>query len=517
MVATLVRLKLTLLNRRFTTGGGGAIAGAVFGLIITAFLTFGAVAALLAARGASAHDAQPWVITGLVSFTVGWVTLPLLFFGTDNTLDPRRFALLPLRARQLQPGLFVSGLIGLPGVALVLIALAQAITWTRNPASVAIGIVSVPLGIATCFLLSRVVTAGFSDALSSRRARDVTAVVLGLFALLFGLANQLISAAAQQDPDKFADAAHRAGDIAAWTPLGWVWAAPADAARGHVLRAVAELALAAALVALLWWGWGRLLTRALETTGKEVGGGAVRSRGVLDRLTGSSATGAVMGRCLRYWRRDPRYLTALAGVVVAPILMCFSLRSSGAGVFAAPVFMAAMIGPTLLTDLAYDNSAFWLHVVSPMSMRADRAGRALALGVVVTPLLLVTILALAALTGRWDAVPWCIALCVCAVGAAMGVSLYQGARTPGKAPEPGGSAFGRGSSGGAEVFVALLGCWAATALLCAPVIVLAVLGLGWVALPVAAIIAGATVTFGIRRGAQQMEQTLPELLAKIST
>ena len=224
-----------------------------------------------------------------------------------------------------------------------------------------------------------------------------------------------------------------------------------------------------------------------------------------------------MGRCLRYWRRDPRYLTALAGVVVAPILMCFSLRSSGAGVFAAPVFMAAMIGPTLLTDLAYDNSAFWLHVVSPMSMRADRAGRALALGVVVTPLLLVTILALAALTGRWDAVPWCIALCVCAVGAAMGVSLYQGARTPGKAPEPGGSAFGRGSSGGAEVFVALLGCWAATALLCAPVIVLAVLGLGWVALPVAAIIAGATVTFGIRRGAQQMEQTLPELLAKIST
>lgn len=516
MVATLVRLKLTLLRHSFS-GDTGRVIALLAALFWGGGATLLAAVGLVAARGESIEAARPWVLSGLVGLTIGWIIMPLLFFGTDDTLDPRRFALLPLSARRLRPGLFAAGLLGIPGIGLIVIAAAQIVTWTRSPASTVVAVLSAPLALATCFLLSRVMTSAFSDALSSRRMRDLTAVVLGVCMLFIGVGNQLITRAAEQDSTRFEHTAQRVGDIASWTPIGWAWAAPVEVARGHLLAGLVMFALAAGLVALLWWAWGRLLAKALESTSAEQGGGEVSSHWI-DRLTGTSPTGAVMGRCLRYWRRDPRYLTALASLFVAPVLLTFSMHASGNALYLGPVFIAVLSGQTLMSDLAYDNSAFWVHVVSPMSMRADRQGRAAALAVIVVPLMIVSALVLAAFTDEWDALPGCAALCVVGFASGMGVALYQGTKTPGKAPEPGGSAFGRGSGGGGFLVVLiLLGCWLVTALCMAPVIVLVALGMAWVALPVAVVIAALVLTLGIRAGARQMERTLPELLAMVTT
>ena len=48
---------------------------------------------------------------------LGWLFLPLVFFGVDESLDPARFALLPLSRRTLIRGLFVASLVGVPAVA----------------------------------------------------------------------------------------------------------------------------------------------------------------------------------------------------------------------------------------------------------------------------------------------------------------------------------------------------------------------------------------------------------------
>ena len=45
---------------------------------------------------------------------LGWLFLPLVFFGVDESLDPARFALLPLRRRTLIAGLLTAALIGVP-------------------------------------------------------------------------------------------------------------------------------------------------------------------------------------------------------------------------------------------------------------------------------------------------------------------------------------------------------------------------------------------------------------------
>ena len=48
---------------------------------------------------------------------LGWLFLPLVFFGVDESLDPARFALLPLRRRTLIAGLLAAALVGVPALA----------------------------------------------------------------------------------------------------------------------------------------------------------------------------------------------------------------------------------------------------------------------------------------------------------------------------------------------------------------------------------------------------------------
>ena len=121
--------------------------------------------------------------------------MSLLVFGVDETVDPAKFALLPVRARELLPGLLVGGLIGVPGMATVLVALGLVITWARTPAPLTVAaVVAFPLGVATCFLLSRAATAAFAAVLSSRRFRDLAFVALALFGGVAGPGGNLIGA-----------------------------------------------------------------------------------------------------------------------------------------------------------------------------------------------------------------------------------------------------------------------------------------------------------------------------------
>ena len=51
--------------------------------------------------------------------TLGWLVVPVLFTGIDQTLDPRRFATFALPRRRLLLGLLAAALVGLPGVVAV--------------------------------------------------------------------------------------------------------------------------------------------------------------------------------------------------------------------------------------------------------------------------------------------------------------------------------------------------------------------------------------------------------------
>ena len=112
MVAILVRLKLTLLRnslRRSVWRTVGLIIGIVYALGIVVAVLIG----LVALRFTSLALTADVTVLAFSALTLGWLLMSLLVFGIDETLDPAKFALLPVRARELMPGLLVAGLISM--------------------------------------------------------------------------------------------------------------------------------------------------------------------------------------------------------------------------------------------------------------------------------------------------------------------------------------------------------------------------------------------------------------------
>lgn len=524
MVAVLVGLKLTLLRRSLSTSmvrRVGVILGACFALLMVGL----AIATLVGLRSTDVETARAVTVLLFSSVTVSWLLLPLLIFGVDETLDPARFSLLPLTATRLRPGLLAAGLIGIPGLGTALAALASVITWTRGPAAAVAALIGAGLGVLTCFLASRVVTSGFSTLLSSRRFKDLAAVVLGVLALGLGVGSSLISNSAGSDPDRVKELATNAGVVAGWTPFGWAWALPADVADGAWLTAVVRLVLAAGLVLGLWVAWGRLLNRALTNVTESEASRVGAHAGWMDRFYGTSPAGAIAARCIRYWRRDPRYIASMVSLAVMPLILgvSFGLGEDGSrgGMLVMPLILAGLAGPGLSSDLAYDGSAFWTHVTSGIPGSADRWGRLMALATFIVPLILVVLVVSLVLSGRADFAVGTVAMTIALGCCGAGLGLAVGGAYPGTAPPQGGNPFSTGSGNGLLTILLFLGGAVGAAVLSSPVIALAVLGLDSLvlqlaALAVAVVLGPLVLIAGVRWGGRQLEAAWPERLSQVA-
>jgi ABC-2 type transport system permease protein len=93
-VTVFAGLKLRIMAYRLR-GGARLLIGFVFGVIAGLALAVTGFSVFLLS-GALSRDAG-FTVAGLVGagLTIGWLLMPLLFFGVDDTLDPARFALFP--------------------------------------------------------------------------------------------------------------------------------------------------------------------------------------------------------------------------------------------------------------------------------------------------------------------------------------------------------------------------------------------------------------------------------------
>ena len=137
-------------------------------------------------READVETAQTVVVLGGAAAVLGWAIIPLLVSAADMTLDPARFTTFAVPMPQLLAGLALGGLIGIPGLATSLVALATVGTWSRSILAAAGALVGAVLGVLTCVVLSKVVTAGTAGLASSRRFKDVSAVAFLIPLVLHG-------------------------------------------------------------------------------------------------------------------------------------------------------------------------------------------------------------------------------------------------------------------------------------------------------------------------------------------
>ncbi len=196
-----VRLKLRLMRNGFR-GQAWRVAffviGILFGLGMAVFAAFG-----LAASGAADSYKVSYIVAAFAGTAVvlGWTLVPLLFFGVDETLDPARFALLPVPRMTLARGMLAAAFVGVPATATLLATLglvaAAGIRFRAVDAAMA-AFVGVVLGLVLGVVASRAVTSAFAALLRSRRVRDLAAVIIAVLASSVGPIQWLILSAAER-------------------------------------------------------------------------------------------------------------------------------------------------------------------------------------------------------------------------------------------------------------------------------------------------------------------------------
>lgn len=533
MVGTLARLQLTLFRR-----GAFSSVARTFAFLMGVLVLGGA--SLLAAlglgilRGHSVGLVGPVTTLGFAVVTLGWPLVTLLVAGTDQTLDAGRFALFPVRARTLLPGLVVVSLMGLGGVASLVASVGYMVAWSSGVATALLAVVGAALGVLTAVLASRVLTVLFSTALASRRWRDTAAIVLGLAAMLIGVAIQAIQRVLQVNgvenlAGQFAPGAR----VVAWTPVGWAWSLPWAAAEGQWLAAGARLVLAAALVAGLLRVWERQLDRALTSPLESSGDGSrVKEHSLVDRMVPRGPAGAVAARSLRYWRRDPRHLILAVSILLLPFLMVAPMLLNpsddmhllgSSAILLYPVLGLLVMGAmSVAGEINYDGSALWMPISAGIRGRQDRWGRIVALLWLLVPLTAVLDAVFMALSRQWSLLPALVGGTLGALAAALGVGSVVGAIWQWPVAPPGGNAFGKTSGGGFEGMLAAFVNMVAAFVVALPMTLPALLAgivapwWGWVSVAAAVVLGPLWVWLGVRLGGARLDRTWPEVLRRVT-
>jgi ABC-2 type transport system permease protein len=369
-------------------------------------------------------------------------------------------------------------------------------------------------------LSARVSTSIGAFLLSTRRSRDATGVV-GII-LLFALGGGFLLLLNVDWHHDGLDVLRGMATVAGWTPLGAVWSAPADAALGDAGTAWLKELIAVTFVGLLWLAW-RLLVRTMMVTQQRLAQAKSYSGIGFFGAAGTSQTAVIAARSFTYWVRDARYGVSLIIIPIVPFVLIIPLMVAGVpsnvlALFPVPV-MALFLGWSIHNDVAYDNTALWLHVASGTRGRSDRLGRAIPPLVVGVPFLILASVICASLFGDLRVLPALIGVGLGVLFSGLGLSSVMSARFPYPAVRPGDSPFAQPQAAGTASSLIQSLSFAATALLAAPTFVFAFLGLignplwSWASLACGVILGGFVLWVGLTAGGQIFDRRAPELLA----
>ncbi|MET9606320.1 transporter [Streptomyces sp. NPDC006512] len=518
-----VRLKLSLMRNGLKGSSKRKavwIVSLVFALVVAGFVTLG-----LALLRGHAHAGTVVVLLAAI-LALGWTFMPLFFPAGDETLDPSRLVMLPLRPRPLVRALLASSLVGIGPLFTLCLAVGSVVAVARGAAGAAAAVLAVPLLLLGCVALARAVATANVRLLSSRKGRDLAL----LSGLLIAVGAQVANFASQR--------LFQSGGLTQLEPVEAVvrWLPPAtavgmvdSAGKGAYGDAAAQLLITLAALAALLWFWERTLTRLMVTPdGSTIAASKPRKdpgAGGSWPLLPQGRTGAAMQRTLRYVVRDPKtksaWVTALAIGLIVPVFNALQ----GAGSVYLACFGAGMLGVQMYNQFGQDTSAFWMvaqTIATPRDAYLELRARAGALALVTVPYTAVVTAVTAGLIGDWGALPAGLGMSLALVGSMLCTGALASAHFPYSIPTDGAFknvAPGQGGLAWMGIGLGML----ASALICAPVIALTVYlhvadhhDLTWILLPLG-VGWGALATWaGLRLAAPVVARKLPEILYAVS-
>lgn len=528
MVALFVSLKLTLLRNRLRRPA--ALAQLVIGAILVALLAAFLLALLAGARGLGAGVAADLFVMLCFFQLVGWAVTPLLVFGVDETLDARRFALLPLSQGTLLRGLLAAALIGVfpIGNAIVLVGGALAISsplWT-----LVLALPAAVLQLLLCVLLSRAMAATMSGLLSSRRGRDL--------AILFGLALVLLPQLTQVAAGRVSQVTNLPlllAELTApmrWLPPGALAHVAADAAAGAWAMVAYDLGIGVVTVALVAWWWRAALSRSLVRPDSSTIRDIKRRRGLpgLVETLVPGRVGVVAAADLRMTWRDPmRRMNWVIIGAVGLLLPYLPMASGASGPTGGPyggVFLAFFLGLVAINQLGYDGSGLWQHLVTGGGRGAATAeiwGHTLAVLVPAVVLVPVSVVTGAVVGGHVSAIVGAFGLAIPLLAGTLAGSALGSVWLPYGVPQKRTSAFASNAPGqGAKAMLAVLVAVVIGVVSVFPALAFLLLGLaapvfGWLVPLVGVVTAAVVLPLAVRLAGAQYADRGPSILAMAST
>ena len=526
LTPVVVRLKLSLLRNGLRQSAGRR-AVYVTSLVVVSLFAVLQLIGLTALRGHAHADSVAVLLLAVLG--LGWAVMPLFFPGGDETLDPTRLVMLPLRPRPLVRALLMASLVGIGPLFTLCLLAGSVVSVAHGTAAYVVGVVAVVLGLLVCVALARAVAAANTRLLTSRKGRDL-AVLSGLVIAVgaqfvnFG-AQRLGSAGGLEPLDPVAA-------VLRWVPPAAAIGAVDSVSDGAYGVAAAQLLLSAAVLAGLLALWTRTLTRlmtapdastldAAEPSAREKAGRA----GGPARWLPAGRTGTVVERGLRYVWRDPKtksaWATSLAIGLIVPVFN--ALQGTGSVYFAC--FASGMLGIQMYNQFGQDTSAFWtvaMTISSPRDALAELRGRALALLLITVPYATLVTVLTTAMLDDWGRLPEALGLSFALLGAMLATGAWTSARFPYSIPQEGYKNVVPGQVGVA--WVSIFGGMVAAALLSAPVVAATIWlnvsdgGDGWarLLLPAGAAYGAGLTVLGLRLAAPRTAARLPEILTAVS-
>jgi ABC-2 type transport system permease protein len=534
MVGVFFRLKLRLIRNGFRVRRSQAVffaLGAFFAVQVS-LVAFGLFA--FSSREATARAAFPVIV--FAGLFIGWVMVPALGYGLDETLDPSRLTLLPLSRYQLMAGLFTASATGLAPAATLIALTGTLVGYAAYGSGTAIVAIAVATQFALCLVGARAVTTALSGLLRRRRARDFWVIGLSLLALLL---NGVFQSARFLGDRVGPEQALRIAEVVRWFPPGMLGRAVVDADAGRFGIAVLQLLPPLALLGLLGMWWAVTLERLTTTVEAAASAPPAADGDSIDRVPGSVALypriamllprnrwGAVAAKDLRYLSREPvqraqrltTFMLALGAVIAVAL---FQQVRRPPTTLASSVFLW-WFSLAAMTQFSMDRGAYWMNVVASGDPEDDLIGKNVVIGLLSLPLFLFLAVAFAAITGGWAYLPVALSTGIGALGVALGVGNVMSVRLAQPMPEAQTNLWAQTTGQGFRTAALMLLILVVSQLLVAPIAALVLVGLEtWT--PLLAIAAPASLAYGAllyavgrRMAATWLREHQAELLLALS-